>query len=683
MLNLDDDLEFIFFGGKGGVGKTTSAAATAIHLARLKSDERILVVTTDPARALHRSFDLQVGDSPTLIEGFDNLWGMEINAEKEYQQHLEEHKLELLEVAYRSSVVLDTKDAWNITQQSTPGIDEVMALKKMVDFHDSGRFDLIVVDTAPTGHTLNLLKNMSKGVKQADLWIEAQYRHRMVEGAFGMVSRKRRYKRHLKRQSIYRRYKKDEIDEFLDKQKRDALLVRKMLTDGRRTEFIAVTIPEAMGILETFDLLGTLKKLHVNNRQIIFNMVNLHADESDCDFCRARRRKEETYIEELMEKFPYHNIIQMPVFDHEIRGLDSLIEFGKILFREHDRINPAPTPYPLEPIKSNSENHRLKGPSSDMSNILGDEVNFVLFGGKGGVGKTTCAVATAIHLVKLRLNKRILVVSTDPAHSLADSFDLRVGEMPTLIEGYSNLFGMEINAEKEWTIFKEEWQEVMDEAFGSLGRSSQRIQISMDHEQKLFREMLDLAPSGVDEIMAIIRIQELLESGEFGCIVLDTAPTGHLLRLLEMPQIMDEWISTLLSIQKKYQRITDLRRLAVMLLERKRDVRKLIMTLINFNKTKFVAVSIPEAMGMLETLETLKTLKELMLRCENIVINNIMPQNDCPFCAMKRKEQQKYVEEYYEKFPGYRIARVPLFPHEIRGIDKLEQFADILYANAA
>ncbi|MCW3994245.1 MAG: ArsA family ATPase, partial [Candidatus Bathyarchaeota archaeon] len=311
------------------MGKTTCAAATVVHLAKLKRDKRILLITTDPARALNRMLDIPLTDQPTLIEGFSNLWAQEIDAKKANEAYREEHWTQLAEITYRSSLIYDAEDSVNLTRLEAPGVDEVIALKKIVEFRKSQEYDLVVVDTAPTGHTLTLLRIMGKGEKRADKWIDTQYRHRMVRAAIRMGHR-----RHFgfKRGFVDRCYLKDDVDEFLDEQKKDARLVKDTLTDRQKTEFICITIPEAMGILETYDLIEGLKGLNVRNNKVIVNRVNLQTSKLNCSFCHARGEREAKYIDELKERLPHHKLIKMPLFPYEIRGLNRVEEFGDILF---------------------------------------------------------------------------------------------------------------------------------------------------------------------------------------------------------------------------------------------------------------------------------------------------------------------------------------------------------------
>jgi len=153
---LEKNLQFILFGGKGGVGKTTMAAASAIKFARKYPKKKILIFTTDPAPSLADSFDQKLANEPAQIKGFDNLWALEIDASKEIKKFREKYGEDVLDILQKGTY-LSEEETEEIFSLDIPGLDEVMGLKKITDFMDSSDYDLYILDTAPTGHTLRLL----------------------------------------------------------------------------------------------------------------------------------------------------------------------------------------------------------------------------------------------------------------------------------------------------------------------------------------------------------------------------------------------------------------------------------------------------------------------------------------------------------------------------------------------
>jgi len=648
----NENLQFILFGGKGGVGKTTSSAASAIYLARTRPNKKILVFSTDPAHSLSDSFDQQIGDKVTQIKGFDNLFAFEMDAKRIYDDYNRRHYLEFLEIADRATVFFDTQDLTSMLSVNMPGIDEVMALKKIIDFIKSEEYNLIIMDTAPTGHTLTLLGLMYQMEDRIDVMIRSQERYQYV------------------RKSLSGRYTKDDIDKFLDEQREDIRRVRAVLTDPEKTEFVAVTIPEAMGMYETERLLKALREYRVPVKNVIINRISQDMN-TNCDFCMLGRKKQEECIEESKKKFDRCNIIRMPLFSHEIRGIASLSEYADVLSNNgyrHGADYPSKRPMEIAVIS----------PRSEMPDLLKKELRFILFGGKGGVGKTTSATATALHIAKTMPDKKILILSTDPAHSLSDSFDQQVGSEITQIKG--SLFAFEINPEEEFERLKRDYREEIDKVFegGAFGGDGAG-KLDMTFDRRTMKELLDQAPPGLDEMMALTKITDFVAEKKYNLIIIDTAPTGHLIRLLQTPDLLSEWITVLVRIQRKYRGIVNLYSVMRLMLETKKRITDTQKILNNPKKTEFVTVTIPEAMSVSETGRLLTELKNLKIPSKHVIINWVIPPTECNFCASKREEQQNYIKEINERFPEYAVTEMPLFPYEIRGLDGLTNFAETMY----
>ncbi|NQT56461.1 MAG: ArsA family ATPase, partial [Desulfobacteraceae bacterium] len=308
---------------------------------------------------------------------------------------------------------------------------------------------------------------------------------------------------------------------------------------------------------------------------------------------------------------------------------------------------------------------------------LNPELEFVLFGGKGGVGKTSLASAAAIHLARHNPAKKVLVFSTDPAHSLSDCFKVSIGDEITAVCSSPNLFALEIDADRLWANFKEDFKKNIEEVFDRFLGSG----VDIKFDRQVMTELLTLAPPGLDEVMALDRIMELREEGRFDLFVLDTSPTGHLLRFLELPDIIREWLNAFFRLLLKYKGVVRLAKAAEKALALSKNVRKIQEALVDSQKTAFVAVTIPEAMGLLELERLIWSLEKGEIPCEHIVINMVVPQTECDFCSSKRAEQITYIEKIYSKFPTRTIPKVPLFPHEVRGINDLNKIVEIMFGD--
>ena len=291
----------------------------------------------------------------------------------------------------------------------------------------------------------------------------------------------------------------------------------------------------------------------------------------------------------------------------------------------------------------------------------------MIFGGKGGVGKTTAAAAFALGIAQADATKRVLVFSTDPAHSLSDSFDEPVGERKTGVAGVENLDAMEIDPGTWFEELKQRYRSWTDELFANVSGGSGRMEIKFDREA--MRELVELTPPGIDEIAALGTISDLLDREHYDTIVLDTAPTGHLIRFLELPQVALSWIRTFIKLLLKYKDVMRANQVAEELVALSKSIKKVIALLTDAERCEFVGVAIAERMSLEETVDLAKALEKLKVPLRKLLINGVVPENTCKFCKSRRKMQQQVMDEFQAKFRrrGIEILVAPQQPHEIRG----------------
>jgi len=644
----NENLQFILFGGKGGVGKTTSSAATAAYMARNMPDKKILVFSTDPAHSLSDSFECRIGDNITRIKGFKNLLALEMDAKKVHEEFKKKHQVDMFVLADRASR-FNRDVLLSLFSFSLPGLDELMAIIKIIDLLKSEEYDLIILDTAPTGHTLGLLTLPDIMLNQVEVMDNTQEMYRYT------------------RRRFEGRYIKDESDEFLEQLEKDVKGVKSILNNHKVTEFVPVTIPEAMSVMETEDLLRALNKYEISVKHIIINGV---IPKARCGLCSSKRLEQERYIKEISSEFPLKSVIKIPYFPHEVRGVKKLAEFAELLFEKEYRFGKVQPGLHSRTVSSRTVRGIKSAPPE-----LSENIRFIIFGGKGGVGKTTCSAATAIHLAKN--GKRVLVFSTDPAHSLSDSLGFGVSEKVTPVKGFKSLYGFEINPKKTFDKFKKQYTEEVNTVFDAIEGRRRGIDLSFD--RRTISDLIKLVPPGLDELMALAKILEFKEEERYEQIILDTAPTGHLFRLLELPDLVIEWFDTFIKILRKHQGEEHVAETLRLLLETKKKVIETRKILTDAGKTEFVAVTIPEAMAMADLERLLRHLKHLKIPVRRMVVNRVIPRTECSFCAPKREEQQNYIKEINERFPEYAISEMPLFPYEIRGLDGLTNFAETMY----
>jgi arsenite/tail-anchored protein-transporting ATPase len=384
----------------------------------------------------------------------------------------------------------------------------------------------------------------------------------------------------------------------------------------------------------------------------------------NCDFCKSKKLDQKKYLEEIKKIFSKYGIKEIPLFPSEIRG-GGLEVLSKVLYEEN---------YELPKAKRTLQNQgkaskaKFKFDSLDVKPNL----DFLLFGGKGGVGKTSCASAVALRESKKR---KVLIFSTDPAHSLSDSFSVKIGPKITKIS--NNLDALEIDSYALLDDLKIKYQEEIAGFFNSVFKPSGGARIDAPYDRKIMTDLFDLAPPGIDEIMALKTVMDLIEDEKnkgYELFILDTAPSGHTIRLLEMPEMAESWLTTISDIQESYPFSTEI---GEVLEEMIQTIGKVNEVFTDPNRAEFVAVTIPEAMGLLETQDLIKSLKRLKISVESLIVNKIFPDSGCLFCTVKRSEQSNYIKDLQNL--KLRTIGVELFNKEIRGVKNLEVLGEKLY----
>ncbi|MCF8084037.1 MAG: ArsA family ATPase [Deltaproteobacteria bacterium] len=685
----NQELRLIIFGGKGGVGKTTMAAASALHLAdRYQGGKKILIISTDPAHSLSDSFGVEIGDRVTAIQGaggrgqsaeggtrradqnagqssitnhqspIKGLFAMELNAARLLREFKETHGETIRELAHRGTY-FDQEDIASFLELSLPGMDEVMAVIHMAELLREKTYDILLLDTAPTGHTVRMLalpEQMKKWIHLLDLM---QQKYRFMATHF-----------------TGRKYMDDACDRFIKDLSADIDAVLKLLRNGQITRFVPVTLPEPMAVNETRRLNQRLMDLSIPVKEIIINRV---AEHHDCSLCRARQRAQKPSLDLLQKTFPHYGLIQAPLLAQEIRGIDGLQTLADSM---------GGGPVPGVPAKSDMQAQRPK-----VYLKWNPALEFYLFGGKGGVGKTTLAAAAALHLAETYTDKKVLLFSTDPAHSLSDALNQSIGDEITAVQeaagreqraGTSdiepqtsdiNLFAVEINGDKLFEAYKATFENEIKGVFDRFVESGMDVKF----DREVMTELLSLAPPGLDEIMALDRIMDLRAEEAFDILVLDTSPTGHLLRFLELPEMIREWLNAFFRLLLKYKGVVQLSGMAEKALTLSKNVRRIQETLTDPAKTGFVAVSIAEAMGVSELKRLMSAVETAGITCENVVVNRVTPPSSCPFCSAKRHMEQEYIGKITGAFSSKHVTEVPLFEKDIQGVKDLKRVGDVLF----
>lgn len=293
---------------------------------------------------------------------------------------------------------------------------------------------------------------------------------------------------------------------------------------------------------------------------------------------------------------------------------------------------------------------------------------FLWFSGKGGTGKTTISAATALALGQR--GHDVLVISTDPAHSLSDALDYEIDGETQVAE---HVTAVEIDPEEEVDEFQEQLQ--MRDVEDQMGVMDD-VYESMD--------IVKTGP-GVAEMAAFNTFIEYMHDDTYDVVVFDTAPTGHTLALLELPEILDSMVGKALKMRMRFSEAIDTFKTffgqgddaedaGVAELEAMKDrIRHAREMMTDPGRTAFNMVMQPEKMSLYETERAVDQLQETGIPVGRIFVNGVVPENEsCDFCSSRRSMQQANLDRIRDTFADYDIVEIPLQPDEVRGISDLE-----------
>ena len=376
--------------------------------------------------------------------------------------------------------------------------------------------------------------------------------------------------------------------------------------------------------------------------------------------------------------------------------------------RTQPRKQPCPRRDGAAPAMADGELEEFEELPPNLQNIIEqDSLKWIFVGGKGGVGKTTTACSVSVALAAQR--ESVLIISTDPAHNLSDAFSQRFTKEPTKVDGFENLFAMEIDP-------------TMDEedAIPELGSEAAK---------SLMSDLMQSIP-GIDEAMSFAELMKYVQVMEFSCIVFDTAPTGHTLRLLSFPTVLQKGLDKLIQLKSKFSGVFDqmnsLFNLGVdasvpEMMMGKLEATKAVIEKVNIqfkdpDLTTFVCVMIPEFLSLYETERLVQELSKYEIDTHNIVVNQVIYPEPGPVqqtikrlgglpnlaALVKRDESQssearevdeaaawglqllhsriqmqaKYLEQMYDLYEeDFHLTAMPLLTEEVRGTELLKKFA--------
>jgi arsenite-transporting ATPase len=646
-----------FIGGKGGVGKTTCAAALGI--ASAGRGRSTLILSTDPAPSLGDALGQRLGGKPRAVRGLRALHAAEVHATSALARWIAARRPVLESIALRGTW-LDREDVSRLLELSLPGIDEIAGLLEIAALGADPHYDQIIVDAAPTGHLLRMLGMPAVLGSVAHVFDHMQAKHRIMV------------------QALRGSWSPDSADALIEAIDREARGLHELLRDRERATMSWVTLAEPMSVEETADAVGFLRAQGILVDSVIVNRLTPRPPRA-CRWCDARRWSEQESVRALASKREMRGLRMLGIAaaDAEPRGTAALAALGRQL--ERARKPAAPRGRPAAGVTTDLPVRTAGVPPPMAERLAPAGSRLIMFGGKGGVGKTTCAAAAALEIAAAWPDHRVLLLSTDPAHSVGDALGQPFTDHDRPVRaGPANLKARELDASRAFEKVRGRFEAAVERLFQRAATRG-AIEVSVARQDlQVMQDLVELAPPGIDELAAILDVLETLIPADgpatTDLVIMDAAPTGHALRLIEMPGLIHEWVKALMAILLKYQPAAGVGELGAVLLGLSKGLRRLRDLLSDPIRARFVVVTRTGALPRAETARLLERLDATNVSAP-VVIVNAAGAGACGRCAHERALQRKEIATLQSVLPRGRRRPLTMIapaaippPHGVRAL---------------
>ncbi|MCY1022872.1 ArsA family ATPase [Pyxidicoccus sp. MSG2] len=636
-----------FFGGKGGAGKTTLAAAYALRLSEDAPKERVLLVSLDPVRSLSDLVKKKLTAKPTKLvpgKGEGGVYALELEPATLMKPFLADY-LPALQKAAAKGTHISEEDMGKLYQQAIPGLEELVGLFHVVELLEGKEkeFDRIIVDASPTSHTLRLF-DLPVGLRKFLGFVKAGAEKPAATGKGKKAA-------------------EPAVPGFLEQlgQKAEKLLA--LLKDPARTAFHLVALAEPVPEAQTRMLFTQLRERGLPVTEIIVNQVE---DRDGCPACMGRRGLQAPHVRkyQALDKAVPVNLLGRR--ELAPRGLDGLALLAKAWAggKETKALEFAAAEGPPALVRAPSM-PPIAAPPLPPTRLI-------FFVGQGGVGKSSCAAAAAVTLTEKE--GPVLLISTDPAHSLSDVLQSRLTDTETQVKGTKGLYARELDISGWFNALRKRLKEKAEKAFEGAPKAGSEVPADLLY----LRNLLDCAPPGIDELAALSCLTDALVQERFKRIVVDSSPVVTAVRVVELAGTATTWLNALHTVLSKH-RAKGLGDLADDIAAMIKHVKRFEEALASPSEARFVVVTRGEELAAARTERLVEYLKEKKLPVERVLVNRVGPKSTCEKCENRRKLELNAAKAIEKKI-GLPVTMAPALGRHPAGLRELKAFRTAWYA---